>query len=146
VLSVMPVATESVVFGMAGNPTTRVVLPRTFTAGEQSAAFVKSNGFLENGNPLTTSLNHHPSLTILALTRCQAKIDLGHDRTPVTTRWFDIWEAGKAIEAMCCAQGKAGTAYSIGRQTILCYSSMLYDSARFLFDDSGPLMLTMLAA
>lgn len=34
-LDVMPVATERLVFGKAGDPATRVIIPRSFTAGEQ---------------------------------------------------------------------------------------------------------------
>ena len=33
-LDVMPVATESLVFGKVGDPATRVIVPRSFVAGE----------------------------------------------------------------------------------------------------------------
>lgn len=54
----MPVATENLVFGNRGDPTTRVVLPRTFTAGEQNAAFLRFHGFMDNYELLNESLNH----------------------------------------------------------------------------------------
>jgi len=54
----MPVATENLVFGNRGDPTTRVVLPRTFTAGEQNSAFLRFHAFVDNQELLNESLNH----------------------------------------------------------------------------------------
>lgn len=57
VLNAMPVATENVVFGRVGDPATRVVLPRTFTAGEQIAALLRFHAFVDNQELLNEGLN-----------------------------------------------------------------------------------------
>jgi len=59
VLSALPVATESLVFGKVGDSATRVISPRSFTAGEHDASPLHFNLSIDIAPLLKLYLKYH---------------------------------------------------------------------------------------